>query len=92
VTRGVQEVVLDKSIRLLDSPGIIFSAESDAAAVLRNAVKVERLADPLAPVAVILERVPKKQLMAVYKVGVGWVGWEQVGRGERVRIGCCGGL
>lgn len=40
VTRGVQEVVLDKSIRLLDSPGIIFSAEDDAAAALRNAVKV----------------------------------------------------
>jgi hypothetical protein len=32
---------------------------------------VERLADPLAPVAVILQRVPKKQLMAVYKVGRG---------------------
>lgn len=42
VTRGVQEVVLDKSIRLLDSPGIIFSAEDDAAAALRNAVKVSK--------------------------------------------------
>ncbi|KIY93032.1 Guanine nucleotide-binding protein-like 3 [Monoraphidium neglectum] len=68
VTRGVQEVVLDKTIRLLDSPGVIFSADDDAAAALRNSVKVERLADPLAPVAVILQRVPKKQLMAVYKI------------------------
>jgi len=30
--------------------------------------QVERLSDPLAPCAVILQRVPKKQLMAVYKI------------------------
>lgn len=47
VTKGVQEVHLDKNIKLLDSPGIVFaSAESDAAAVLRNCVKIEKLVDP----------------------------------------------
>ena len=47
VTKGLQEVHLDKNIKLLDSPGIVFaSAESDAAAVLRNCVKIEKLADP----------------------------------------------
>jgi nuclear GTP-binding protein len=47
VTRGVQEVVLDKSIRLLDSPGIIFSADEDAAAAaLRNAVKASSRPTP----------------------------------------------
>jgi ribosome biogenesis GTPase A len=41
VTTGVQEVQLDKSIRLLDSPGVVFAAaDDDAAAALRNAVKV----------------------------------------------------
>jgi nuclear GTP-binding protein len=47
VTKGVQEVHLDKNIKLLDSPGIVFAAaESDAAAVLRNCVKIEKLGDP----------------------------------------------
>uniref|UniRef100_A0A383VGF9 CP-type G domain-containing protein n=1 Tax=Tetradesmus obliquus TaxID=3088 RepID=A0A383VGF9_TETOB len=70
VTKGVQEIHLDKHIRLLDSPGIVFtSGEGAAAAALRNAIKVERLADPLTPVGEILKRVPSKQLMAVYKIG-----------------------
>ena len=47
MTKGVQEVHLDKNIKLLDSPGIVFAAaENDAAAVLRNCVKIEKLVDP----------------------------------------------
>ncbi|GLI65220.1 hypothetical protein VaNZ11_008701 [Volvox africanus] len=69
VTKAVQEVVLDKHIKLLDSPGVVLvSAESDAAAALRNAIKVERLADPVTPVAEILKRVPAKQLIILYKI------------------------
>jgi len=41
VTKGLQEIHLDKHIRLLDSPGIVFaSGEGAAAAALRNAIKV----------------------------------------------------
>eukprot|EP00879_Flechtneria_rotunda_P015386 GHRR01016085.1.p1 GENE.GHRR01016085.1~~GHRR01016085.1.p1 ORF type:complete len:427 (+),score=152.48 GHRR01016085.1:171-1451(+) len=69
VTKGVQEIHLDKHIRLLDSPGVVFtSGEGAAAAALRNAIKVERLEDPITPVAEILSRVPAKQLMEVYKI------------------------
>ncbi|MEW5304726.1 MAG: hypothetical protein WDW36_007318 [Sanguina aurantia] len=69
VTKGVQEIHLDKSIRLLDSPGVVFSSASDdASAVLRNCVKVEKLEDPTLPVAEILRRVPAKELMALYKI------------------------
>lgn len=47
VTKALQEVHLDKNIKLLDSPGVVFAdAEDAAAAALRNAVKIERLADP----------------------------------------------
>ena len=47
VTRAVQEVVLDKHLRLLDSPGIVFadpdSLGADAAAhALRNCIKVQQ--------------------------------------------------
>lgn len=61
-TKVCQEVVLDKHIRLLDSPGVIFDAvdgeegESPADLILRNAVRLEDLADPIPAVAAILAR------------------------------------
>lgn len=45
------------------------SGEGAAAAALRNAIKIERLEDPITPVGEILKRVPLKQLMEVYKIG-----------------------
>ena len=69
VTKSLQEVHLDKNIKLLDSPGIVFAdADSDSSAVLRNCVKIEKLVDPIAPIAEILKRVPSKQLMQLYKI------------------------
>jgi len=47
VTKSVQEVHLDKFIKLLDSPGVVFAdAENEAAAALRNAIRAEKLEDP----------------------------------------------
>lgn len=48
VTKAVQEVVLDKHLRLLDSPGIVFadndSSTADAASqALRNCIKVSQM-------------------------------------------------
>lgn len=43
VTKAVQEVHLDKQVTLLDSPGVVFAAagaDGEAAAALRNCVKV----------------------------------------------------
>ena len=44
VTRAVQAVHLDKTVTLLDSPGIVFAAAGgaggEAAAALRNCIKV----------------------------------------------------
>jgi nuclear GTP-binding protein len=71
VTKGVQEVHLDKQVTLLDSPGVVFSdagVDGAAAAALRNCVKVEQLEDPVLPVAEIVKRCPAKQLMTLYKV------------------------
>ncbi len=46
VTRSVQSVHLDKTVTLLDSPGIVFagaaSAADQAAAALRNCIKARR--------------------------------------------------
>ena len=66
----MQEVQLDKNVRLLDSPGIVMATgdETSAHTILRNAVKVEQIEDPVAPVDIILSRCRKDQMMMQYKV------------------------
>ncbi|XP_033822026.1 guanine nucleotide-binding protein-like 3-like protein [Periophthalmus magnuspinnatus] len=69
VTKCLQEVHLDKHIKLLDCPGIVMAVStSDAAIILRNCVKIEQLVDPLPPVEAILRRCNKAQIMQHYGV------------------------
>lgn len=64
VTRSVQEVVLDSKVKLLDSPGVVFSgASEDPSVVMRNATKVETLKDPVGVVSALLSRAPSQALM-----------------------------
>lgn len=64
--RCLQEVHLDKHIKLLDCPGIVMATStSDAAMILRNCVKIEQLVDPLPPVEAILRRCNKAQACEV---------------------------
>lgn len=72
VTKSTQEIHLDKHIKLIDSPGIVFSKAKSPAeaaeAILRNCVKVELVEDPISPVEVILGRMKKEQLMILYNI------------------------
>jgi len=69
VTKQMQEVHLDKNIKLLDSPGIVMATgNSDAEIILRNCVKIETVEDPVTPVASILRRCSKHQMMLHYNV------------------------
>ncbi|KAE8583133.1 hypothetical protein XENTR_v10020437 [Xenopus tropicalis] len=69
VTKCLQEVHLDKHIKLLDCPGIVMATStSDAAVILRNCVKIEQLVDPVGPVEAILRRCNKEQIIQHYKV------------------------
>ncbi|XP_030632671.1 guanine nucleotide-binding protein-like 3-like protein [Chanos chanos] len=69
VTKCLQEVHLDKHIKLLDCPGIVMATSTtDAAMILRNCVKIEQLVDPVAPVEAILRRCNKTQIMGHYGV------------------------
>ena len=84
VTRAVQEVSLDKHVKLLDSPGIVFkgitnggstisgnrnsNGEYDIQATLRNAVKVEKVADPVAVATEIVRKCDAVHLQRIYKV------------------------
>ncbi|KAK7267743.1 hypothetical protein RIF29_20422 [Crotalaria pallida] len=51
LTRSLQEVQLDKNIKLLDCPGVVMlkSQENNASVALRNCKRIEKLDDPIAP-------------------------------------------
>lgn len=51
----MQEVYLDKFIRLLDAPGIVPGSNSEVGAILRNCIHVQKLADPVSHVETILQ-------------------------------------
>uniref|UniRef100_A0A914C9Z6 Guanine nucleotide-binding protein-like 3 homolog n=1 Tax=Acrobeloides nanus TaxID=290746 RepID=A0A914C9Z6_9BILA len=71
VTRQTQEVELDKHIRLIDSPGVVFATKTQFDPVevaLKNAVRIESLADPVSPVIAILRRCSVKTLMIHFNI------------------------
>ena len=69
----MQEVQLDKHVKLLDSPGIVMMSgdKTSAQAILRNAVKLETIEDPVSPVELILARCRKDQMVLQYRVSDG---------------------
>ena len=67
-TRAMQEIILDKNIRLLDSPGIVFADGDSAATALRNCVNVEEMEDTITPIQAILTKCPQQYLMQLYSI------------------------
>jgi nuclear GTP-binding protein len=51
VTKVLQEVQLDKHVKLLDCPGVVMAkaSENEEAAVLRNSKRIENVEDPVGP-------------------------------------------
>lgn len=51
ITKVLQEVQLDKHVRLIDCPGVVMAkaSENEQAAVLRNSKRIENLEDSLGP-------------------------------------------
>ncbi|RUS22177.1 P-loop containing nucleoside triphosphate hydrolase protein [Endogone sp. FLAS-F59071] len=73
LTKVAQQIHLDKGIKLLDCPGIVFAKQGngdveDADLLLRNCIKVELLDDPVTPAGFIVSRCNKDQLMITYNV------------------------
>ncbi|VDM79777.1 unnamed protein product [Strongylus vulgaris] len=60
ITKEIQEIELDKHIRLIDSPGVV---------ALRNAIRVDSLMDPVAPVYAILRRCSKETVLNDWNTG-----------------------
>ncbi|KAF4386969.1 hypothetical protein CsatB_024933 [Cannabis sativa] len=70
LTRSMQEVQLDKNVKLLDCPGVVMlkSKENDPSITLRNCKRIEKLEDPVTPVKEILKLCPAKLLVTLYKI------------------------
>ncbi|KAK6780390.1 hypothetical protein RDI58_022574 [Solanum bulbocastanum] len=71
LTRSLQEVQLDKNVKLLDCPGVVMlrsASEDDASVALRNCKRIEKLDDPIGPVKEILKLCPERMLVTIYKV------------------------
>ena len=62
----MQEIQLDKHIKLLDSPGIVFDDDDVDGVLLRNCVNVDTLADPVQAVHAMLRRCDPQDLMMIY--------------------------
>jgi len=72
VTRTLQEVILDKHIRLIDSPGVVLASREQFDPVeiaLKNALRVEALEDPISPIVAILRRCTVHTLMMHFNIG-----------------------
>ncbi|CAD6213538.1 unnamed protein product [Miscanthus lutarioriparius] len=70
VTRSMQEVQLDKKVKLLDCPGVVMlkSSNSGVSVALRNCKRVEKMEDPVTPVKEVLSICPHEKLLSLYKV------------------------
>lgn len=75
LTRNMQSISLDKHIKLIDSPGVVFvknpqggNDQISTILALRNAVNIDSLNDPIQPVEALLNRVNKQELIAFYRL------------------------
>ncbi|CAH0514331.1 unnamed protein product [Peronospora belbahrii] len=69
-TKVMQEVHIDRKIKLLDCPGIVFDHSDWSALILRNCINTELMADPIGAVQVLLTRCQPAQLAELYQLPV----------------------
>lgn len=70
-TTTMQEVVLDKNIRLIDSPGVVFDDTdkvNGAETMLRNCVDADSIEDPIPAIEALLKRCSAESLMITYSI------------------------
>ena len=68
LTKATQIITLDKNIRMIDCPGIVFSNEDSVDLLLRNCVRIEQMDDPVSPVELLVSRCKPSSLMMIYNL------------------------
>jgi len=64
-TTAMQEVLLDKNVRLLDSPGVVFD---DNRGLLGNCLHAESMEDPVPAVQALLEKCNPSSIIMTYHI------------------------
>ncbi|GAA5925032.1 RNA-binding GTPase NUG1 [Sporobolomyces koalae] len=67
-TKEVQEVVLEKGVRVLDCPGVVVEARGELESALKGMIKAEEVRDPKGPVEIILQRCQQTHLQMLYNI------------------------
>jgi hypothetical protein len=75
-TKDLKSVQLERGIKIVDSPGVVFDEDDSAGGagtakgnvLLRNVVKVEDIDDPIAVVEEIVERTERETLQKIYRL------------------------
>ncbi|KAF8441696.1 P-loop containing nucleoside triphosphate hydrolase protein [Boletus edulis BED1] len=74
-TKDLQTVQLERGLKIIDSPGVVFDEDEDedlvsqrqkGSILLRNVIKVENIDDPIAVVEEILSRTERMKLQKIY--------------------------
>ena len=63
-TKGLQEVILDNNIRLLDCPGVVMS--NDENSILHNVIRTEDIKEPIEVVGKILKKMSQEYFLNTY--------------------------
>ena len=63
-TKGLQEVILDKNLRLLDCPGVVMSNNEDS--ILQNVIRTEDIKEPIEIVTKIFKKMAQEYLFNIY--------------------------
>jgi len=71
-TKNLQEVELERKLKIIDSPGVIFNPTDAPAKALLNVERIETLEDPFIPVQGILEKTSQANLAQIYGIEEGW--------------------
>jgi len=76
-TKDLQTIQLERGIKVVDSPGVVFDdddfdnggkSKKKGTVLLRNAIKVEDVGDPIALVEQILSRTDRELLKKIYNL------------------------
>ena len=67
-TKGLQEVILDNNIRLLDCPGVVMT--NDENNILHNIIRTEDIKEPLDVVSKILKKMTQEYFLKTYNLDI----------------------
>ena len=67
-TKGLQEIILDNNIRLLDCPGIVMSNNENN--ILHNIIRTEDIKEPIEVVSKILKKIEQEYFLKTYNLDI----------------------